>query len=397
MADAVLQGTVSAERALEVMRLGWAIAELRGRVYFGKSDPGRLIVEEVASVRRVGHGLPLSEERSPGELLVESKKLVQILAEGARLDFPGSETGRQNDPDTSAAKGVINLAGRVKAKGGDDWKKAWNEFGEALYQWDADLQDRLTGESFGASSAYQLGRALAECSWGLDPDSEPGGFMGWTHVLGTERCLGINRLIDRVTPALPYPEVTSHAIKGSLAAWQRLASDEVWRSDRMAPVYLRDQTVIWRDLLLARIDPRLMTQPKESLRRIGSIIPVFKAVWIYFIFALLGVLALATGVWLISRNKSSGPWGEIATGLGAFGVTAAGLSAQAKTTANSLVNRIREAIQADDVVEACTRRPPRPKRPSVREPGRLAPPGSIAAPVNLDMLDRSQQTTRTDA
>lgn len=389
MADAVVRGTVDAERALMLMRLGWAIAELRGRVYFGESDPGRLILEKVASVRRDGHGLPLSEERSPGELLVESKKLVQILAEQAGLHFPGTTTGCQADPSPSAAKGVINLAGRVHAKGSDEWRKAWNEFGEALYKWDANLQDHLTGESFGASSAYQLGRALAECSWALDPDSAPDGFMGWAHVFGTERCLEINRLIDRVAPALPYPEVTSYAIKGSLAAWQRLASDEVWRSDRMAPVYLRGQTVIWRDLLLARIDPRLMAQPKASLQRIGSIIPALKAVWIYFVFALLGVLALATGVWLISKSGSSGPWGEIAAGLGAFGITAAGLSAQAKATANSLVNRIREAIQADDVVQACTRRPPQPPEASVKEPGRLAVPGSIAAPVNLNMLSRN--------
>jgi hypothetical protein len=146
---------------------------------------------------------------------------------------------------------------------------------------------------------------------------------------------------------------------------------------------------VWRDLLLARIDPRLMAQPKESLQRIGSIVPALKAVWIYLVFGLIGILVLATGVWLISKRASSGPWGEITSALGVFGVTAASLSAHVKASANSLVNRIREAIQVDDVVESCTRRPPQPNKAKVKEPGRLALPGSMAAPVNLDMLNRN--------
>jgi hypothetical protein len=389
MVQGTQQGTITADRALVLMRLGWAIAELRGRVYFGKKDPGRLIMEEIAKVRRDGHGLPLSEERSPGELLVESKKLVQLLAETAQLDFVGSTLGNQTDPNPSAAKGVISLASRVCAKEADEWKQTWNNFTEALYQWDADIQDTLAGESFGASSAYQLGRALAECSWALDPESGAESFMGWTHILGTGRCLAINRLIDRVTPALPHPQLTSDAIKGSLAAWQRLASDEAWRSDRMAPVYLRDQTIIWRDLLLARIDPRLITQPKASLQRIGSIFPAVKAVWVNLVLSLLGVSVLATGAWLISANVLKGPWGAIIAGLGIFGVTASSLSVGAKATANGLVSQIRKAIQADDIVEACTRRPPQPDEAKVKEPGRLAMPGSVAAPVTLAMLEKN--------
>jgi hypothetical protein len=72
-----------------------------------------------------------------------------------------------------------------------------DSFTEALYQWDAAIQDHLASASFGESSAYQLGRGLAECSWALDPNWPPNEVMGWEHVLGSERCVALTRLLER--------------------------------------------------------------------------------------------------------------------------------------------------------------------------------------------------------
>src|SRR5690242_9950783 len=47
---------VGQDRAQDLMRLGWAIAELRGRVYFRPADPGCIAGNGVA---RFQHSLPL--------------------------------------------------------------------------------------------------------------------------------------------------------------------------------------------------------------------------------------------------------------------------------------------------------------------------------------------------
>jgi len=99
---------VNQNRAQDLMRLGWAIAELRGRLYFGAADPGR--IADPATVR-ADHSLPLSGERSPKEQLIETKEVVQALAKRANLELDG---GRMKDsrghtattPCTAAARAI---------------------------------------------------------------------------------------------------------------------------------------------------------------------------------------------------------------------------------------------------------------------------------------------------
>lgn len=46
---------------------------------------------------------------------------------------------------------------------------AWSALTEPFYRWDAHTHDDLAALSFGAASACQLGRGLAELYWALNP------------------------------------------------------------------------------------------------------------------------------------------------------------------------------------------------------------------------------------
>lgn len=372
------------------MRLGWTIAELRGRLFFGEADPGRLITD---MPYRQDHALPLADERSTGEQLVEIKKLIPVLATRTQLDFKVTpETAAQCAwfaGCASAVERVLALADAVPDQQSDEWGSKWQQFAEGLYQWDADIQDCLTGLSFGESSAYQLGRGLAESSWALNPMSSEGTVSSWSYLLGTERCVLITRLIERIAPTLP--PLNTQAIKGSLAAWQRVASDPAWRDQTDAAAIFRQQIMVWRDLLLTDADPRQLERPPATLQRIASIFPILRTLWLQIATGILGVAFLAVGAWLISKyGSTSGPWGQLVAGLGLIGITGSGLSSRAKLSANSLAKSLQAAIEADDVVHSVTLLPLKPKQSTVKDPGKFATPGTLAEPVTLTDLEESR-------
>jgi hypothetical protein len=378
--------TIQPDRAKDLMRLGWSLAELRGRIQFGDTDPGRLF--EVQP-QRTGHALPLGEERSPAELLIETKQVVLALAIRTSLSLSGDniEDLNGNKPTAgsqTAAQRLVALADAVpKDPQAPTRGPAWNAFTEGLYLWDAMIQDQLATLSFGESSAYQLGRGLAETSWMLTPNAPANSMASWQYLLGAKRCIALTRLLERLDPALPDPCV--EATKGSLAAWERVAKDDAWRSVAESPIFLRQQTTIWRDLLIIGTAPQRLDKP-SLLQRMATIVPVIKAMFWHIVFALIFAVGLAVGAWLLTRYGTSGPGGEIVSAVGLLGVTATGLSAKAKATANSLVQRLTDAVSSDLVVSAATYVPKRPRRAKVKGPGLLSMPGSVAEPITMNQI-----------
>lgn len=213
-------GIVSSERALQLIRFGWAVAELRGRVSYGPNDPGRLSVD-TASATRTGHMPPLGDERSAREQLIEIKKVVSGLATSIAIPTDGSRMadadGHEPSTPCEGSVRVLQLADLVTWTADTQAvHRALNAFSEACYSWDAQIQDLLAASDFGASSAYQLGRGLAETSWSLDVNAGADRTTSWTHLLGIERCLILTGLVVRLTPIAMSSDV-SKAIKGSLA------------------------------------------------------------------------------------------------------------------------------------------------------------------------------------
>lgn len=363
------------QRELDLMRFGWALAELRGRLYFGDQDPGRLIPE---GPPRANHALPISEERSPKELLIENKKVVTALAKRTCLDgLPTLETTLAR----SLSAVLLNLADKVPEKTTDPSHEAtWNAFCDCLYGWDADIQDALASMSYGESAAYQIGRGLAECSWALDSRTSADEIMGWTHVLGSIRCVALTRLLETLGSYVPH--LTGQAIKGSIAHWQRLAADPAWRCDPTAPIFLRQQVSIWKDLLLAEVDPHVFELPQNPLKKFATILPILRSLWPQLACGFISVMTTAWGAWIFTRH-STGVWGEMTFAAGIFGITGSSLATRAKATTNSLMNRLRSAVEADEVVRSVTRTPPRPKVTDSIKPRRLVSPGSVGAQLTL--------------
>ena len=368
------------------MRLGWGLAELRGRIQFGDADPGRLFE---AQAERTGHALPLGEERSPAELLIEVKQVVLALADRTSLTLSGDtiKDSNGNTPtkgSVTAAQRVIALADAVPDDPANRSRGAtWNAFSEGLYRWDAMIQDELATLSFGESSAYQLGRGLAETSWALDPKAAAQSTTSWEYLLGTKRCIALTRLLERLDPALSDPCV--EATKGSLAAWERVAKDANWRSVKDSAVFLRQQSTIWRDLLIVGTAPSRLDKP-SLLQRMATVVPVIKAMFWHIFFAVVFAVCVAVGAWLLTRYGTNGPGGQIVSALGLLGITATGLSAKAKASANSLVDRLTNAVSADLAVSAATFVPKRPRNATVKQPGVLSMPGSVAEPITLNQM-----------
>jgi len=377
------------DRVRSLLRFGWAIAELRGRANFGPSDPGRLISEMGG---RAGHSLPLAEERSWRELLFETHKVVCTLAETLVLELDGSKMedsqGRVPSGPTLASKRVVDLCNDVyDGKGKRQSDAEWNAFAEALYMWDADIQDKLACSTFGEGSAYQLGRALAESTWSLDPTSNPASNIGWLYLLGTNRCLAITRLIDRLTPV--FGTLTAQAVKSSITNWRDVARNPEWRDGEVGAQYLRAQAIAWRDLLVGGTDPTLLVRPTSAVKQATVVWSALRSLWPQLVAAVVSVLAVAGGAWVMSQKSLPGLLGAFVTALGGLGVTASALSTRAKAMAKNLVSSISAAITADLVIAAVSETPPPPSRQAKSEPGRLALAGSHVRALGPGDLDRS--------
>jgi hypothetical protein len=382
-----MPNAVSRDRAIQLMRVGWVVAELRGRALIGTEvDLGRFLPPLPT---RVSHALPLDQERSQRERLISIRQVFKSLCADTSLavssngmvDYQGNEPATT---DTSGCDRILELANVVPLRHDDpEWQAKWQAFAEALYKYDERMQDLLSAGAFGESSAYQRGRGLAETSWSLDSHAAPNSFTSWTYMLGAQRTLALTSLIDRLTPFAITSDI-AQAIKGSLAAWQRLVEKPDWEDDGSAVVRLRQQVELWRDLLLSGADPTAIVPPKATLARMSTIGPLTRLLAPQLVLGSVSTGLLATAAWFLTSHPSSaGPLGAIVAALSVVGVTGSTLSAKAKSSANQTVSRIRTALAADLLVEQATILPDSAttttSRITVVKPGALAEPVTVAS------------------
>jgi len=385
-----MPNAVTHDQAIELIRVGWVVAELRGRVHVGAEvDLGRFLKPLPT---RVSHALPLDQERSQKERLISIREVFKSVCGDASLTVPsnGMLDHQRNAPATANTPGsdrILELANVVPfLHDAPDWQAKWQAFAEALYKYDERMQDMLSAGAFGQSSAYQLGRGLSETSWSLDSHALPGSFNSWSYILGAERTLALTGLVDRLTPFAITSDI-AQAVKGSLAAWQRMVHKEGWEDDGTAVVRLRQQTELWRDLLLSGADPTAIVPPKATLSRMSTVGPLTRLLAPQLTLGAASTGLLAAAAWFLTAHPSTaGPLGAIVAALSAVGVTGSTLSAKAKSSANQAVSRIRSALEADLLVEQATILPDNARittdRMTVSRPGALAEPVSIASLSN---------------
>jgi hypothetical protein len=181
------------------IRLGWAVAELRGRSWPEGARP-----VTAALPPRPAHTLPLRSQRDDADARRSAVRTLASLA--TSLHIPADDAEAELAPGTP-------------------WQDVATYF-------DARIQDSLTTRGEAAANGYLLARGLAECYWGLGPRetwTDRGGDTGVSlHFLfGQDRRRELTRMLGRVSTGHMRP-LSAAAISGSIEAWGRVADDPTW-------------------------------------------------------------------------------------------------------------------------------------------------------------------------
>jgi hypothetical protein len=365
-------GSVTESTANIALRLGWMVAEFAGRLRPDAPPYG------ADKSRNGGWTLPLgaADERSATELQIESAKVLAAVAGKAGVDITIDDLTDQRSvdyPNTSppaVSRAICYLVMRLLyARDQKDDLHAtlglpefttdelnqppnpdvvWKKIQDLLWVWDEAIQDKLGAEDFGTSSAYQLGRGLAETYWALDPDAQDGDPRSWGYLLGENRVTALTILCRRLSSSIG--KITAPAVEASLAVWQEVAAAP---GDYIEPrAKLGDQLLVWRDLLLAQRDP-ISIVPKDQLEKDArSVLPLLNA--------FKGELAVGAGAAAalgVSTYYLPHIGGSIGAVLSAFGITAAAIGSRAKATMQSVGDRVRDTLSQDAVNGAAIKRP----------------------------------------
>jgi hypothetical protein len=354
------------EQVQQAFRLGWTLAEIRGRY-----RPDVQHVGPPPRGRRIDNALPLGDERSEREQEIELHKTLASLSKTLKLDpalaQPSLPQVKANVCDQVDGLGermadALKLARAPNA--GDDARQGarteWHRLTETLYIWDKFIQDELIMQPSRAA-AYQLGRALAETYWALDPtvlDDED--WRSWRFVLGDRRCRRIKQLTGRLSGYLD--PLTPAAVNASVDAWAEVAKDTRWRSQTDARQNLYNQGLIWRDLVRGEQRPGDLTQSRGGLIQLGLLPHVLRGFWLELLLGLGATAILAIGATALSAGTKQEATSTLWVILGGFGITAASLFAKAKASANSLIAQLRQMVGRERIAQAATCRPSKPSR-----------------------------------
>jgi hypothetical protein len=344
-------------RVLCALRLGWAIAEVRGRLKQG--PPAK--AAEGAAMGRDDHVLPLGRERSWLEQTIETESVAGALAETLGLDVTLDQLTGGGEATTHASAQLKSLAkrlGRSRTAGdGDATKSCWNEVAEFLYAWDANIQDTLASDSFAVASGYQLGRGLAEIYWELDPDDAGDYTASWQRLLGNVRLTALRRLVARLSSY--FEPLTATAVAASLSAWAEVARNGSTRDAPDTLAALHTQILVWHDLMITAEPPQSMIGRQSALARAQRLGPVIRAFLPETVLALASTAAAAVAAALFLGGGKNHALAGVLAVLGFFGVSGSGALAKAKDQAHELLGELRIAFSLDLVKEAVTVPPAR--------------------------------------
>ena len=350
--------TESSNAPLPALRLGWAIAETRGRLRLGPPAEG-----ESPGRAHPGRALPLGGERSWQEQTIEIERVACALAAGLDLDFDVAELAGGATPTGTRASGKLTELSKELAlarRSGDAAAvaSAWQEFSEFIYLWDARIQDALAADSIQVASGYQLGRGVAETYWALEPErSDANDPRSWQFLLGEGRVAALRRLLVRLSSS--FPEFSAVATSRSLGAWAKVAKDADLPAQPETIQGLRAQLRIWHDLLLTGEPPQALVGRTSMLKQARRLGPVLRAFLPEASIALIGAAAAAAAAALFAAgSRYPGLAGALVV-LGVFGVTSSAALAKAKNEANALLAKLRAALNLDLIVEAVTQPPAR--------------------------------------
>ena len=346
-------------QVLMALRLGWCVAEVRGRNRPGSPEPLPDVLPHMAD-----HALPLRTERNSTDRRIEAQTVLAKLARRLGVDGTPSRAGMIDQQAETLANAVTNQSGV---------SGAWDALASSLYDFDANAQDSLAAQSETQASAYQLGRGLAEAYWALDLKAgcEPPTVNSWTFLLGRDRCDELTRIAGRLSAY--FNPFAAPALAGTLQLWGAIARNPTWRivgqaDDKLgrqtpndtpdsseerathdAHLALYLQTRNWYGLLIIGQDPATLTEPYEVFANWHLWRSLIKGFWLPLATALVS-LGLVVALIALTEYGSHIQFLKALFGvLGVAGLSGATISTKLKSSSQSLLTRVHQDAYTDFV------------------------------------------------
>jgi hypothetical protein len=343
------------------LRLGWYMAELRGRYWWQGPRPAVTTLPVDPP-----YGLPLRAERTEAESRHQSCQTVDSLARqlGVEAPFDARELDGTDDSRRFAVRfGAViapleaeeDLLSAADPIGPEAQKRddAWTPVACLLHEWDGAIQDSLAARADILANAYLLGRGLCECYWALGPDDPAPGSLqehttvasGWEFLLGAARRRELSRLVGRMGAYVNA--LTPSAVAGSIEAWGAVAADPRWRQVPDSRSRLYEQLRRWYELLILSRDPTTYVRPYAVLRGWRTTRHALKALWPQLVTALLSAAALGALAWFLTTSHGYAALNVVLGLVGGLGLTAATVVAKAKSASQRLLARLRQDAYSD--------------------------------------------------
>ena len=242
--------------------------------------------------------------------------------------------------------------------------EAWDRVAEIIYLWDAALQDVLAGHSIDHGRAYELGRALAETYWALDPDASISEDAGpprpdsWAFLFGAERVEVIDQRARSLAPH--FHPVTAPVVSATVHAWAAVVALGELQKPKIgasASDALLRQISYWHELVVVGVDPETLLKPYASLRFTKITRRVLWSFATEVAFGTVGLAGLIGLAVLVFKVQGIPGWKTLAGVAGVLGVTIGGVQAALKNGAQSLLRRLRADVYTDLVTAETTELP----------------------------------------
>lgn len=345
---------------IDTLRLGWEVAEVRGRHWPQGPRP-----QATPLPLRPDLVLPLRSQR------VGSASRQEAVASLIHLvDRLGLDPDATFEPELRAALAPWSDDATPDSRTPAD-DDSWRPTGTFFLRWDAWFQDELSRRKESLANGYLLGRGLAECFWGLGPDDQwqidgATSAVSLPFLLGADRRRELTRMLGRLEPGVAH-EMTPPAVSGTLEAWGAVAADPRWAAHPSMRTTLYEQARRWYQLLVLGQDPTTLIRPYERLRSPTNLLRAAKIFWPQIALALLSI-ALVTAYFSVvgtAGDVGSVPvWFSSLLATGGFGAfAAAGILARGKSAAQRMVTRLRQDAYTDLVAVSVTTVPPPPAAP----------------------------------
>ena len=337
------------------------MAELRGRLRPGGPAP------QGTGFDRAGHILPLPSERSPTEQAIELRRVLADLAAslGAAMPLSGTPASVPFAERLEEAAKALDHARKQQDEPAAE--TAWEAVAELIYTWDAAFQDALASRSIDHSRAYELGRALAEMYWALDPNAPGPVGSGtsdlnpncWEFLFGAGRVTVVDERLRSLAPH--YHPVTSSAVAATVHAWAAIAVSGSLRSSKDTAAVeqaLRQQLTYWHELLVVTVDPETLLKPYAVLRFTKITPKVLRTFAAEIVLAAVGLGGLVILAILTTQVHGIPGWKTLAAVVGVLGISIGGVQASLKNATQSLIGRLHADLYSDLVTSAISSLPP---------------------------------------